>query len=705
MILRLVCSALFATLQKFPATPTILRPKSAFAKICTSTSKDMQIFCDKVTLRLKRRLSVTLRPLYTKRNELSEEIIVAYQDVFDSWKSNPEEFWMEAAKSIDWVRPPTKALFDDNAPLYEWFSDAQVNTCWNAVDRHVENGRAEQTAIIYDSPITHTKREISYVELRNRVAMLAGALRAKGVEKGDRVIIYMPMIPEALEAMLACARLGAVHSVVFGGFASNELAVRIDDAKPKAIIAASCGMEPGRVVHYKPLLDGAIDLAEHKPDFCVIFQREQEVAQLIEGRDFNWHGFQYGVEPAECVPVAGNDPAYILYTSGTTGAPKGVVRPTAGHLVALNWTMKNIYNVDPGDVFWAASDVGWVVGHSYICYAPLIHGNTTIVFEGKPVGTPDAGTFWRVISEHKVKSFFTAPTAIRAVKREDPQGELINNYDMSHLGALYLAGERADPDTIVWAQDALKVPVIDHWWQTETGWPIAGNPLGIEELPIKLGSPAKPMPGYDVQILDEGGHPMKAGELGAIAVKLPLPPGTLPTLWNAEERFKSAYLEHFPGYYETGDAGMIDEDGYLYIMARTDDVINVAGHRLSTGGMEEVLASHPDVAECAVIGVTDQLKGQMPVGFLCLNAGCDRDHGEVVQDVVKLVRDKIGPVAAFKQAVVVDRLPKTRSGKILRGTMVSIADSKDYKAPATIDDPAILDEITVALKTIGYAQN
>ncbi len=704
MILRLVCSALFATLQKFPTIPTLLRPKSAFAKICTSTSKDMQIFCDKVTLRLKRRLSVTLRPLYTKRTELSEEIIVAYQDVFDSWKSNPEEFWMEAAKSIDWVRPPTKALFDDNAPLYEWFSDAQVNTCWNAVDRHVENGRAEQTAIIYDSPITHTKREISYVELRNRVAMLAGALRAKGVEKGDRVIIYMPMIPEALEAMLACARLGVVHSVVFGGFASNELAVRIDDAKPKAIIAASCGMEPGRVVHYKPLLDGAIDLAEHKPDFCVIFQREQEVAQLIEGRDFNWHGFQYGVEPAECVPVAGNDPAYILYTSGTTGAPKGVVRPTAGHLVALNWTMKNIYNVDPGDVFWAASDVGWVVGHSYICYAPLIHGNTTIVFEGKPVGTPDAGTFWRVISEHKVKSFFTAPTAIRAVKREDPQGELINNYDMSHLGALYLAGERADPDTIVWAQDALKVPVIDHWWQTETGWPIAGNPLGIEELPIKLGSPAKPMPGYDVQILDEGGHPMKAGELGAIAVKLPLPPGTLPTLWNAEERFKSAYLEHFPGYYETGDAGMIDEDGYLYIMARTDDVINVAGHRLSTGGMEEVLASHPDVAECAVIGVTDQLKGQMPVGFLCLNAGCDRDHGEVVQDVVKLVRDKIGPVAAFKQAVVVDRLPKTRSGKILRGTMVSIADSKDYKTPATIDDPAILDEITDALKTLGYAQ-
>ena len=629
---------------------------------------------------------------------------MTYQDVYESWKSDPEAFWLQAASGIDWVQPPSKALFDDNAPLYEWFCDAKVNTCWNAVDRHVENGRGEQTAIIHDSPITQTKREISYVELRNRVATLAGALRAKGIEKGDRVIVYMPMIPEALEAMLACARLGAVHSVVFGGFASNELAVRIDDAKPKAIIAASCGMEPGRVVHYKPLLDGAIDMADHKPDFCVIFQREQEVAQLTPGRDVNWHGFQYGVEPAECVPVDGNDPAYILYTSGTTGAPKGVVRPTAGHLVALNWTMKNIYNVDPGDVFWAASDVGWVVGHSYICYAPLIHGNTTIVFEGKPVGTPDAGTFWRVISEHRVKSFFTAPTAIRAVKREDPKGELIAKYDLSHLEALYLAGERADPDTIIWAQDALKVPVIDHWWQTETGWTIAGNPLGIEELPIKLGSPAKPMPGYDVQILDEGGHPMKPGELGAIAVKLPLPPGTLPTLWNAEDRFRKSYLNHFPGYYETGDAGMIDEEGYLYIMARTDDVINVAGHRLSTGGMEEVLAAHPDVAECAVIGVSDQLKGQMPVGFLCLNAGAGRDHGEVTQEVVKMVRDKIGPVAAFKLAVVVDRLPKTRSGKILRGTMVSIADGKDYKMPATIDDPAILDEITQALQTIGYAQ-
>ncbi|AHD09963.1 propionate-CoA ligase PrpE [Phaeobacter gallaeciensis] len=629
---------------------------------------------------------------------------MSYSEVYEGWKANPEQFWMEAAEAISWDRAPTKALTDKGDDLYEWFADAKVNTCYNAVDRHVEQGRGEQTAIIYDSPITHTKREISYVELRNRVATLAGALRAKGVEKGDRVIIYMPMIPEALEAMLACARLGAVHSVVFGGFAANELAVRIDDATPKAIIAASCGLEPGRTVHYKPLLDGAIELATHKPDFCVIFQREQEVAELVEGRDVNWHGFQYGVEPADCVPVEGNHPAYILYTSGTTGQPKGVIRHTAGQLVALNWTMKNIYNVDPGDVFWAASDVGWVVGHSYICYAPLIHGNTTIVFEGKPIGTPDAGTFWRVISEHKVKSFFTAPTAFRAVKREDPKGEYVKKYDLSGLKQVYLAGERADPDTITWAQEQLNVPVIDHWWQTETGWSIAANPLGIEELPTKLGSPAVPMPGYEVDILDEGGHPVAPGELGAIAVKLPLPPGTLPTLWNAEDRFRKSYLTTFPGYYETGDAGMKDEDGYLYIMARTDDVINVAGHRLSTGAMEEVLASHPDVAECAVIGVGDSLKGQMPLGFLCLNSGCETAHDEVVAQVVKLVREKIGPVAAFKLACVVDRLPKTRSGKILRGTMVNIADGTDWKMPATIDDPAILDEITTALQGLGYAK-
>ena len=629
---------------------------------------------------------------------------MTYKEVYEGWKADPEAFWLEAAKEIDWIDAPTKALYDENAPLYEWFKDTKLNACWNAVDRHVEGGRGDQVAIIHDSPVTGSKKWITYVELRNRVAMLAGALKAKGIEKGDRVIIYMPMIPEALEAMLACARLGAVHSVVFGGFASNELAVRIDDAKPKAIIAASCGIEPGRTVHYKPLLDGAIALAEHKPDFTVIFQRENEVAELIEGRDYNWHGFQYGVAPADCEPVEGDHPAYILYTSGTTGQPKGVVRPTAGHLVALNWTMKNLYNVDPGDVFWAASDVGWVVGHSYICYGPLVAGNTTVVFEGKPIGTPDAGTFWRVIEEHKVKSFFTAPTAFRAVKREDPKGEFVTKYDLSCLKQVYLAGERADPDTIVWAQDQLKVPVIDHWWQTETGWCIAGNPLGIEELPTKLGSPAVPLPGYNVQILDEGGHPMKAGELGAIAIKLPLPPGTLPTLWNAEERFKSSYLTTFPGYYETGDAGMIDEDGYLSIMARTDDVINVAGHRLSTGGMEEVLAAHPDVAECAVIGVSDDLKGQLPMGFLCLNAGCNRPHDEVVKEVVKLVREKIGPVAAFKLATVVDRLPKTRSGKILRGTMVSIADGKAYKMPATIDDPAILDEIKLALQGLGYAK-
>ena len=630
---------------------------------------------------------------------------MAYSDIYAAWQADPEGFWMEQAKAIDWDRAPTRALSDEAAPIYEWFADGLTNTCWNAVDRHVAAGRGDQTAIIYDSPLTHTQHAITFAELQTRVASLAGALRAKGIEKGDRVIIYMPMVPEALEAMLACARLGAIHSVVFGGFAAHELAVRIDDATPKAIIAASCGLEPGRVVHYKPLLDNAIAQAAHKPDFCVIFQREQEVAHLEEGRDYDWHGFQYGVAPADCVPVEGNHPAYILYTSGTTGQPKGVVRHTGGHLVALNWSMKNIYNVDPGDVFWAASDVGWVVGHSYICYGPLIHGNTTVVFEGKPVGTPDAGTFWRVIRDHKVRVLFTAPTAFRAIKRDDPQGTLIGNYDLSSLKALFLAGERADPATIEWAQAKLGVPVIDHWWQTETGWAIAANPLGIEELPVKIGSPSVAMPGYDVQILDEAGHPMPAGELGAIAVKLPLPPGTLPTLWNAEARFKKSYLEHFPGYYETGDAGMIDDDGYVYIMARTDDVINVAGHRLSTGGMEEVLASHPDVAECAVIGVTDQLKGQLPLGFLCLSSGVNRPHDEIIKECVKLVRDKIGPVAAFKLACVVDRLPKTRSGKILRATMVKIADSEEFKMPATIDDPAILDEIKVALQDLGYAKS
>jgi propionyl-CoA synthetase len=547
---------------------------------------------------------------------------MGYKEVYDAWKKDPEGFWMDAAEAIDWVKKPSRALFDENAPIYEWFADGMLNTCWNAVDRHVEAGRGDQVAIIYDSPITGRKDKITYAQLQSRVALLAGGLAAKGVTKGDRVIIYMPMVPEALIAMLAVVRLGAIHSVVFGGFASNELAVRIDDAQPKAIIAASCGLEPGRVVKYKPLLDGAIELARHKPEFCVIYERDEMPAGLIPDRDYGWNEIQEFAEPADCVPVEGNHPVYILYTSGTTGQPKGVIRPTAGHLVALNWTMKNVYNVDPGETFWAASDVGWVVGHSYICYAPLVHGNTTIVFEGKPVGTPDAGTFWRVISEYDVKSFFTAPTAFRAIKREDPRGEFVGKYDLSGFRTLYLAGERADPDTIIWAQEKLGVPVIDHWWQTETGFAIAANPVGIELMPVKLGSPSVAMPGYDVRILDEGGHEVAPGTLGAIAIKLPLPPGTLPTLWNAEERYRKSYLTTFPGYYETGDAGYKDADGYLYIMARTDDVINVAGHRLSTGAMEEVLAGHPDVAECAVIGVTDQLKGQLPLGLLCRSSWC-----------------------------------------------------------------------------------
>ncbi|MPQ92813.1 propionyl-CoA synthetase [Thioclava sp. JE_KL1] len=627
---------------------------------------------------------------------------MGYKEVYSAWQADPEKFWMDAAEKIDWDEKPSKALFDGNAPLYEWFSDGMVNTCWNAVDRHVEQGRGDQIAIMHESPITHSTKGITYKELQTRVASLAGALKMRGVEKGDRVIIYMPMIPEALEAMLACARIGAVHSVVFGGFAAHELAVRIDDCTPKAIIAASCGLEPGRTVHYKPLLDEAIEQAEHKPEFCVIFQREQEVAKLIEGRDFSWHGFQYGVKPADCVPVEGNHPVYILYTSGTTGQPKGVVRHTGGHLVALQWSMKNIYNIEAGDRFWAASDVGWVVGHSYICYGPLIAGATTVVFEGKPIGTPHPGVFWRIIQNNRIKSFFTAPTALRAIKREDPNGEWIKRYALHDLQALFLAGERADPATVEWAQKHLGVPVVDHWWQTETGWAIAANPIGIEELPTKVGSPSVPMPGYDIQVLDEGGHPVETGQLGAIAIKLPLPPGTLPTLWNAEARFKKSYLEQFPGYYETGDAGYVDEDGYLYIMARTDDVINVAGHRLSTGAMEEVLAGHPDVAECAVIGVADDLKGQTPMGFLCLSSGCNRPHEEVVKECVSRVREQIGPVAAFKLATVVDRLPKTRSGKILRATMVKIADGQEWKMPATIDDPAILDEITEALKGLGH---
>ncbi|MEM7269967.1 MAG: AMP-binding protein [Pseudomonadota bacterium] len=628
--------------------------------------------------------------------------MAAYNDLYAEWKADPEAFWMNAAEGIEWVKKPSKALFDENAPLYEWYLDGEMNTCHNAVDRHVAAGRGDQVAIIYDSPITGSQKKTTYSELQEATAKLGGALQAKGVGKGDRVIIYMPMVTEAVIAMLACARIGAIHSVVFGGFAAAELAVRLDDCEPKAIIAGSCGIEPGRIVDYKPLMDGAIELASHKPDFCVVLQREQQPAELIEGRDFDWHEFQKDAAPAACTPVGGGDPIYVLYTSGTTGQPKGVVRPNAGHAVALNWTMKNIYGVEPGETFWAASDVGWVVGHSYICYAPLLAGNTTIVFEGKPVGTPDAGTFWRVIEEHDVKSLFTAPTAFRAIKREDPAGELVEKYDMSCLRSLFLAGERSDPDTIEWAKAQLGVPVVDHWWQTEVGWSITAVPLGFEAMSIKMGTAGVGMPGYDVQILSDEGEELAAGELGAVAVKLPLPRGTFPTLWNAEARFRSSYLDAFPGYYETGDAGMKDEDGYLSIMARTDDVINVAGHRLSTGQMEEVLAGHPDVAECAVVGVADALKGQNAIGFLCLNAGCDRDSSEIVAESVARIRDQIGPVAAFKQAVVVDRLPKTRSGKILRGTVAKIADGVDWKMPATVDDPVIFDEITVALQSLGY---
>ncbi|MGR3717888.1 MAG: AMP-binding protein, partial [Thermohalobaculum sp.] len=537
---------------------------------------------------------------------------MSYKDVYEGWKADPEGFWMQAAEAVDWIEKPSRALDDSAAPFYRWFADAVCNTCWNAIDRHVAAGRGEQVALIHDSPITGTTTKITYAELLERVARLAGALAARGVTKGDRVIIYMPMVPEAAEAMLACARIGAIHSVVFGGFAANELAVRIDDCTPKAIIAASCGLEPGRVVNYKPLLDSAIDQASHKPDFCVLLQRPQEPAPLIEGRDFEWEAFQEGAEPADCVPVGGDDPLYILYTSGTTGEPKGVIRPNAGHMVALIWTMKNLYGIEPGEVYWAASDVGWVVGHSYIVYAPLLVGCTSIMFEGKPVGTPDAGTFWRGVSEHRVKDLFTAPTAFRAIKREDPKGALIGNYDLSNFRTLFLAGERADPDTLAWAENHLGVPVIDHWWQTETGWAICANCIGVELLPVKHGSPTKPAPGWDIAVLDENRQTVKPGDIGALVAKLPLPPGAFPTLWNADERYKSSYLTRFPGYYETGDAGYIDEDGYVYVMTRTDDVIKVAGHRLSTGAIEEVLAAHPDVAECAVIGVRDLLKGQLP---------------------------------------------------------------------------------------------
>ncbi|AWJ90247.1 propionyl-CoA synthetase [Azospirillum baldaniorum] len=635
---------------------------------------------------------------------MSQSSADRYNQIHARSLSDPDGFWGEAAEDITWIKRWDKVLDDSNAPFYRWFTGGVLNTCYNAVDRHVEAGRGAQAAIIYDSPVTKTVQTITYAEFQDQVARFAGALRAQGVEKGDRVILYMPMIPQSLVAMLACARLGAVHSVVFGGFAPHELATRINDSRPKAIVSASCGIEPNRVVKYKPMLDAAIEQAEHKPSSVIVFQRPQETATLVEGRDVDWAEAVAKAEPAECVPVAATDPLYILYTSGTTGQPKGVIRDNGGHAVALKWTMKNIYNVEPGEVYWAASDVGWVVGHSYIVYGPLLHGCTTVVFEGKPVGTPDAGTFWRVIEQHKIGTLFTAPTAFRAIKREDPNAELLKKYDLSHFRALFLAGERSDPDTLHWAEDNLNVPVIDHWWQTETGWAISGNPLGVHLFPIKYGSATRPMPGWDVQILNAENKEVPRGDIGAICVKLPLPPGTLPTLWNADDRYRKSYLSDYPGYYQTGDAGFIDDDGYVYIMARTDDIINVAGHRLSTGGMEEVLASHKDVAECAVIGVADDLKGQVPLGFLCLKAGVTRPHEEIVKEVVQLVREQIGPVADFKRAVVVERLPKTRSGKILRGTMQKIADNQDYKTPATIDDPGILPEIAEALQSLGYAK-
>ncbi|MCS5606026.1 MAG: propionyl-CoA synthetase [Alphaproteobacteria bacterium] len=625
-----------------------------------------------------------------------------YDEIYGAWKHNPQSFWAEAAQDIHWTKTWDKVLDDSRPPFYRWFTGAETNTCYNAVDRHVEAGRGNQAAIIYDSPITDSMRTITYAELQAQVAQCAGMMRGLGVEKGDRVIIYMPMVPETAVAMLACARIGAVHSVVFGGFAANELATRIDDALPKVIVSASCGIEPGRVVPYKPLLDGAIDMASHKPDSCVILQRDMEMANLVTGRDYDWDDVMDSAQPADCVPILATDPLYILYTSGTTGIPKGVVRDNGGHLVALKWSMKNIYDVNPGEVWWSASDVGWVVGHSYIVYAPLFHGATTILFEGKPVGTPDAGVFWRVIEQHNCVALFTAPTAFRAIRREDPDGILLSKYDLSNFRTLFLAGERADPDTIQWAEKQLQKPVIDHWWQTETGWAIAANCMGLGALPVKYGSPTKAVPGFDVQVVDKNCKEVPRGETGAIVVKLPMPPGCLPTLWQADDRFIESYMEEFPGYYKTADAGFQDEDDYLYIMSRTDDIINVAGHRLSTGGMEEVLAGHQDVAECAVLGVADDLKGQVPVGFVVLKTGVDRHEATICQELVSKVRAEIGPVAAFKTCTVVARLPKTRSGKILRGTIGAIADGRDWKMPATIDDPVILDEITQALKAIGY---
>ena len=626
-----------------------------------------------------------------------------YETAFQRSIKDPEGFWGEAAEDCHWYKKWDKVLDDSNKPFYRWFVGGEINTCYNALDVHIENGRGNQAALIYDSPVTNTIKTFTYRELRDDVARFAGALADLGVTKGDRVIIYMPMIPEAVIAMLGCARIGAVHSVVFGGFAANELAGRLDDAKAKVIVSASCGIEVKNIIRYKPLLDGAIEMAKSKPAHCIIYQRPMEKAAMIPGRDLDWNDVMSKAKPHDCVPVAATDPLYILYTSGTTAFPKGVVRDNGGHVVALKWSMKNIYNVDAGDVYWAASDVGWVVGHSYIVYGPLFKGCTTILYEGKPVDTPDAGAFWRVISQHKVRALFTAPTAFRAIKREDPKALLMKNYDLSKFYCLFLAGERTDPDTLHWAENNLGKPVIDHWWQTETGWAICANSMGLHHFPVKPGSPTKPAPGWDVRVVNPANEEVKPNETGALVVRLPLPPGSLPTLWNNDAGFIEAYLEEFPGYYKTADAGYIDEDGYVSVMSRTDDIINVAGHRLSTGAMEEVLSSHPDVAECAVLGVEDNLKGQVPVGFVVLKAGVTRDRAEIIREVVQMVRDRIGPVASFKIATVVKRLPKTRSGKILRGTIQKIADNKDYKVPATIDDPSTLREIEDALISIGYA--
>ena len=626
-----------------------------------------------------------------------------FEETYRRSIEKPDDFWAEAAEELHWFQRWDRVLDDSRPPFTRWFSGGRVNTCYNAVDRHVAEGRGEQAALIWDSPVAGAAASLTYRELQTEVAVLAGALRGLGVEAGDRVLIYMPNVPEAAVAMLACARIGAVHSVVFGGFASNELATRIDDARPKIVLAASCGLEPNRVVEYKPLLDGAIEIATHTPEACVYLQRPQCPAALDAPRDLDWTDLVSAAEPVDCVSLSATDPLYILYTSGTTGVPKGVVRDQGGHMVALHWSMKNVYGLEPGEVFWAASDVGWVVGHSYIVYAPLLYGCASIMFEGKPVGTPDASAYWRVISENRVRVLFTAPTAFRAIKREDPKAELMKGHDLSAFRTLFLAGERADPDTIQWAEDALSVPVIDHWWQTESGWPMAANCLGIEPLPVKHGSPTRAVPGYDIAVLDESGEPVAPGDTGAICVRLPLPPGTFPTLWNNDDGYVDTYLSRYAGFYETADAGFMDEDGYLWIMSRTDDIINVAGHRLSTGGMEEVIASHPDVAECAVIGVADSLKGQIPLGLAVLKAGVERSELEITNEIIALVREKIGPVVAFKQATVVKNLPKTRSGKVLRGTMRSIADSEEYRVPATIDDPEILKEIEHALQLLGYA--